>query len=528
MGYFLDAIICGPAAVAEYISNEFYCLLADGINAIVEIEEKAEKKAAKETTKETVKEINNNFKAEIVEFKEIKDKVNSVINADFSTMDDDEINSKLTEDETSNYIEDIVEKVTAISDFDSDKEINDVKLTALAVLLAINKVKFTSKISTEFLKNRDDVVELNTIYRFFTNIKYFAKESSIQLNEVIRSQLLYDTVITIYNMEDFSKDEVMSSILAKAKKRLEKEAISNAALTDSDVDPVTPVVFDQYVLGSAFNGKTPKVTKTTQEYIIGLINSILPADWVRDNSITFEMAPRQDMVDPNKDTGMAILTVKLFGEIAKQFSVDLDNITGNGYSLGIPAYVQGYQQPVVLFVSIEKFPNIIKNAIMRNYYTLNNPSDPDSIREFESANLDAYGPQIYSAYDLSGMSKHLSFMTNEEKLRLGQNLMWISAANWSDLGLGAQQYRMRIRNYKTPDKFTLVSDKNTRQQLPDMLPVFGGRYKKYFKDPEEDIVDTNILVCKFDTDHIDVAVNGATINTINLPPREIKEEQTDK
>ena len=55
-----------------------------------------------------------------------------------------------------------------------------------------------------------------------------------------------------------------------------------------------------------------------------------------------------------------------------------------------------------------------------------------------------------------------------------------------------------------------------------MLPVFGDQYKKYFKDPEEDVVDQNILVCKFDTDHIDVAINGNTINGIALPEKVVQ------
>jgi hypothetical protein len=204
----------------------------------------------------------------------------------------------------------------------------------------------------------------------------------------------------------------------------------------------------------------------------------------------------------------------------KTFNVDLDNITGNGYGLGIPAYFPGSRYPIQMFVSIEKFPNIIKNAIIRNFYTLNNPSDPDSINEFTEVVKDTYGPEIYMRFDLSGMSKHITFMTNEEKAKFGQNLLWIASANWPDLGLGETQYRMRIRNFKSVDKFTLVSDRNTRQQMNDMLPVFGYQYKKYFKDPEADITDTNILVCKFDTDRIDIAVNGAAINTVTLPKKQ--------
>lgn len=521
--YFADALVCGPAATFEFISNSFceyvlapiLCLTSD-----METNSKAAKKeAAKETTTTEKTE-----KAEIIEFVEAKEKVNSTINAQFSTVEDEDLqDNKFSEDQISNYIDDIVDKVITVSglNLDSEKDLNDIKLTTLALLLAINKAKYTAKISTEYIKNLDDQVELNTIYKFFTNTKFFTGVSCIQLNEVITTQLLYDTVTSIYETEDFSQDEVMTRILTKTKKRMEKEAVSTAALLD-EVDPVTPVVFNQGILGSAFSGKYPKVPKTTEGYIVNYITNILPADWVRDNSVTIELSPKQDMVDPNKDTGMALLTVKIFGEVMKTFDVDLDTITGNGYGLGIPAYFPTPQNQAVvktLFVSIEKFPNIIKNAIIRNFYTLNNPADPDSIEEFVKVVKDTYGPDIYSRFDLSGMSKHIAFMTNEEKERFGQNLLWIASANWPNLGLGSTYYRMRIRNYKTPDKFILVSDKNTRQQMPDMLPVFGDQYKRYFKDPEEDVVDQNILVCKFDTDHITVAVNGAAVNGVVLPKK---------
>lgn len=524
MRYFLDALICGPAATADYFVNEF-CerVLAPILCLTSDIETKSKEKAAeKETAKETTTE--KTEKAEIIEFAEAKEKVNSTINAQFSTVDDEDIlDKKFTEDQVSNYVDDIVDKVVTVSglNLDSEKDLNDIKLTTLALLLAINKAKFTAKLSTEYLKTMDEQIELNTIYKFFTNTKFFNSVSCIQLNEVITTQLLYDTVTSIYETQDFSQDEVMTQILAKTKKRLEKEAISTAALND-EVDPVTPVVFNQGVLSSAFSGKHPKVAKTTEEYIINFIKGILPEDWVRDNSVTLEMSPKQDMFDPNKDTGMALLTVKIFGEVMKTFDVDLDTITGNGYGLGIPAYFPGPQnQPIVqtLFVSIEKFPNIIKNAIIRNFYTLNNPADPDSIEEFVKVIKDTYGPEIYNRFDLTGMSKHLAFMTNEEKEKFGQNLLWIASANWPNLGLSSSYYRMRVRNYKSPDKFTLVSDKNTRQQMPDMLPVFGDQYKRYFKDPEEDVIDQNILVCKFDTDHIDIAINGAAVNGVVLPKK---------
>ena len=347
MRYFLDALICGPAATAEYFVNGACEALANVFCFVSDLETKSKTKAAENKAAETTTTEKTEEKAEIIEFVQAKEKVNSTINAQFSTVDEDLQDNKFTEDQVSNFIDDIVDKVVKNSELnlDSEKDLNDIKLTSLALLLAINKAKYTAKISTEYIKNLDDQVELNTIYKFFTNTKFFTGNvSCIQLNEVITTQLLYDTVITIYETEDFSQNEVMTQILTKTKKRLEKEAISTAVLND-EVDPVTPVVFNQGILGSAFSGKHPKVSKTTEEYIINYISNILPADWVRDNSITLEMSPKQDMIDPNKDTGMAILTVKVFGEVMKTFDIDLDTITGNGYGLGIPAYFPDPQQP---------------------------------------------------------------------------------------------------------------------------------------------------------------------------------------
>jgi hypothetical protein len=111
MRYLLDAIICGPAAVGEYIVNGACEALANTICFITDLGAKSEKKAAekKEAAKETAKDV----KAEIIEFVQEKNKINSMINAESSDVDEDEMNLQFTEDQISNYVEDIVEKVSS-------------------------------------------------------------------------------------------------------------------------------------------------------------------------------------------------------------------------------------------------------------------------------------------------------------------------------------------------------------------------------------------------------------------------------
>ena len=78
-----------------------------------------------------------------------------------------------------------------------------------------------------YLKTRDEVVEVNTIYKFFTGTKLVAEESVIQLNEFVTAQLLYDEVSVITEMNDWGIEANFSEILGKVTRRLEYEIASS-------------------------------------------------------------------------------------------------------------------------------------------------------------------------------------------------------------------------------------------------------------------------------------------------------------
>lgn len=495
--------------------NELYVILG---NVLVKSSERALEKAAKKAaSEEKLNNENNDLKAEIIEFKKFNDNVTSALNVEFTTVEDGENRDKrFSEDNIANYIEDIVSNVVDKSqlNLDSDKDINDIKLTTLAILLADNKAQFNSKISKEFLRNRDDIVELNTIYKFLTGTKFFTNESAIELREVITSQLLYDITMAIYDTDEFINDIVMTGMVEKVRKRLELELASNVKLGGDIVEAISPIMFNNGILNGT---KQPKVAKTTEEYLKDYLINLMDKDWVEKNSISIEMTPKGWTFDnyPSRDTGAVLVSIKSYDTVIKMYTLDLDTITGTGYSLEIPANIENNIVP--MYVSIEKYPEIIKKALSQEFYTLNNPVDPESIQDFISVISTTFGPQIYNYYDMSDMSKHIAFLTNEEFFEFGNNLMLIETANWE--ALGAPQYRMRIRKFKSPSEFTLVSDRNTRQQLPDMQPVFGGNPKKYFKDPDEDIATSDILVCKFKDGKIDVAVNGTAVKSIMIPEK---------
>lgn len=504
----LEAVCCGPMAVAELIVNEAFCAMANS--------------TAKRIEKKAVKENKNKQKMElaIVEKKEENLNEENILNVHFSTVEEEQ-NS--TEDEVINFIEDVSDKVIERSNLNLDESRNDIDIITVAVLLSTNKIKLTKLVFDHYLKSQDDNIKLNTIYKFFNGTKLFTKVSAIQLNEIITSQLLYETIIVISELDDtLTNNKIMTEIVVKTKRRLENEIITAGKMIDDTVDPVVPVHFNNGVL-NLINNETRKISKTTAEYLINLLNEIIPEKWIKENDITFEVKKYNDPYDINKDTGMAILTVKCNGEIMHTFTVDLDSVVGNGYCIEIPSYFPDQLLCQSLFVSIEKFPEIVRNAIMRNYYTLNNPADPDSINEFYKVVNDVYGPGIYSFFDLSGMSKHFTFMTNEEKSTFGNNLTWISRANWSKLGLepviNSPIPRMRIRKYTDPNKFTLVSDKNTRQQKPEFTKPLNGNYKTHMKISPE-VNDSDILVVKFDNGKLDVSLNGTAINNIVLPDLE--------
>ena len=518
-----DAILAGR--LGEFIVNEFHVMLSTMMyNSALKAVER-EKKA-----KEAQGEVNDqpeeqNFKAEIIEYKKALDEADSILNVKFNTVDE-EATGVLSEDELNNALDTIVESTVNRSQLNLDDEdsLKHIKKIVATVFIADNKANLEDvfKTGNSFgIENRDDLIEVNTIYRFFTGQKLFAGESCVQLNEFVTAQLLFDTVSVIAETNDWGLEANIADILAKAKKRLEKELATNGKLTGEDsVDPVVPISFNQGILNAAFNQREPKMKKTTEEYIKEHIISILPADWVNDNQIKLEIKHSIDIYDNNRDTGLAEMTVFVHGiPSGNTFIIDLDSISGNGYCIRTLAFVNN--QYYKFYVNIEKFPEIITKIIMSNgRFLLNNPNDPESIIMFNEVSKDVMSPAIIYNYDLSGMSKHFAFMTNEEKAVFANNLMALTNANWYHMGPNEHMYRMRIRKFDNPNKFTLVSDCKTRQQEVDMLPVIAGNYKRYFKDVDAD--DSAILVVKYNEGKLNVSYNGKALNDMYIPSETLK------
>lgn len=518
-----DAILSGK--VGELIVNEFNVMLSTIMynSAVREVE----RKKAKEQHIETQEEVNEEpiTKAEIVEYKKILDEADSILNVKFNTIDD-QATGKLSEDEMNNTLDTIIENTLNRSQLNLDDEdsLKHIKKIVATALVADNKVNLEDvfKTGNSFgIINRDDLIEVNTIYRFLTGQKLFASESCVQLNEFVTAQLLFDTISVIAETNDWGLEANIAEMLAKTKKRLERELATNGKLTGEDsVDPVVPINFNQGILNAAFNQREPKMKKTTEEYIKDHIMSILPADWVNDNQIRLEIKHSIDIYDNNRDTGLAEMTVFVHGvPSGNTFIIDLDSVSGNGYCIRTLAFVNN--QYYKFYVNIEKFPEIVNKIIMSNgRFLLNNPNDPESIIMFNEVSKDVMSPAIIYNYDLSGMSKHFALMTNEEKAVFANNLMALTNANWYHMGPNEHMYRMRVRKYDSPDKFTLVSDCKTRQQEIDMLSVIAGNYKRYFKDV--DIDDSAILVVKYNEGKIDVSYNGKALKDMYIPSETLK------
>ena len=118
--YFADALVCGPAATFEFISNSFCEHVLAPILCLTSDMETKTKAVKKETAKGTTTE-EKTEKAEIIEFVEAKEKVNSTINAQFSTVEDEDLqNNKFSEDQISNYVDDIVDTVVTVSGLNRD------------------------------------------------------------------------------------------------------------------------------------------------------------------------------------------------------------------------------------------------------------------------------------------------------------------------------------------------------------------------------------------------------------------------
>ena len=454
--------------------------------------------------------VDKDIMTSIVEYKELYKKVDNLLNVNFTTVADPQ-DVKLKGDELDNLLEDITEKTIEKSELSLDDEDSrkHMLLIALVTLLAGNKIDLANLFS--YLKNRDEVVEVNTIYKFFTGTKLVAEESVVQLNEFVTAQLLYDEVSVITEMNDWGMEANFSEMLEKVSRRLEYEIASNGKITgEESVDPIVPLTFNQGVLNTAFDVKIPKFKTTTEEYIKQHILSILPENWKNDNEAELELHHYLDQTDNNRDTGKAVLTLKIHGIQTNEFEIDLDSIAGNGYSIACGAFVDYNIGITKVYVNIEKFPKVVAEIIMSNgRYLLNNPADPKSIMQYKEIMQDTFSMNIILNYDLSGMSKHFAFMTNAEKARFANNLMSICYANWNDTP-DKRMYRMRVRKFDSPDKFTLVSDNKTRQQEPGFLSVIGNKYKTYFKEEQKE-GDDPILVVKYKEGKLSVAYNGANI-----------------
>lgn len=512
----------GPLAVLDAIFTDICLFLSEGT---ISTDKKAEEKKTTteydgtETKTETKEE-----KAEIVnveQYKAEREAAKSVLNFDVSDVEAPQPNERhMKDDELENLLDDNVTWVTMASQLNVDENQKDIKLITLALLAAIDRASITQIAGNGHLLNQDDIVELNTIYKFFCGTKLFSNQGAIQLNELITSQLLYDTVAMLYEKKtEWSQDPVFSNIMEKTRKRLELEIASNGKLNQDEgaEDPVSPVFFNQTILGNPF-GEVPKPNagKSKLDYIKNYLKGIVPvqiADMIQVDSFIDPYDPRS-----LRDTGCAIVSIKNEdGLTMNDALVDLDNIAANGFSLQVKTFYPDRNITGYTWVNIEKFPEVVANALAASGYFLNNPNDPDSTIAFNQIIADRnYQPEMYLYYDFSGMSKHFSFMTNEDKDIFGRNLAWITQANWRDMGPGEGFYRMRVRDYKNPNSFTLVSDKNTRVQLPDMLPAVGGNYKKYINDPLENIVDSSILVCKFKDGKIEVTRDGKKVK-VKLP-----------
>lgn len=498
----------GPLAVIDAIATDV-CLWICDITA--------PKTAVTEKLNTETKTENKDTDIVILEkYKTDQEKAKSVLN--FSVSEQPEVKeSSMTDDELEELLESVSSKVIMSSGIEVAEEQKVINLAQLALLAAINKCTVVQVASNGHLPSQDDIVTVNTIFKWFTGTKLFPSQGAVQLNEVITSQLLYDIVTEMYNTKDnWQQDEVFSNIVEKVRKRLELENASQGKLNQDEgsEDAVVPVFFNQRILDNPF-GEIPKgtVKKTETEYIRKFLEGLLPEDLKV--SIQYFMDP----YDPRslRDTGCVEAVITSNDYPINKLLVDLDNIAANGYSVRIPTWYADRNSVDGMWISMEKFPEVIKNYILNPNWILGNPNDPDSILMFNEVIKDRnYQPEMYLYYDFSGMSKHFSFMTPEDKDTFGKNLSLITQANWSTMGPGEGFYRMRIRNYKNPNSFTLVSDSKTRVQLPGMVPAVGGNYKKYVQDPIEDLVDKEILVCKFKDGKLDVSRNGVKID-IEIP-----------
>ena len=341
-------------------------------------------------------------------------------------VEDLEVFKQFTEDEVVTLIDEATTKLSHIPP-------REVKLTVLGMLYigALIDTEQTMKL-IDSKTYKDEIEFLNTFTKFFTQIVMVPGHNSYMINEIYsKMKNLEDIVKYVALNETVANNDAIGYVIEKSRELMvEVERATLAANGDKDPDPVVPLVFVNK------NMNLIKHQNVTKAQLNGLQKAL---------SGVIEQYQHQF----NGMNGLIELVIYNEGRY-DAYQIDPGTVIGNGYNL---IYTINNTK---FFINIAKHRDIVAKLLQNKYYQL-------TPEEFQLIGQDMFmNNNIYKMVDMTKGPEILPKLTEEEFKKLGKKLSFIMNLDWSVDENGTDDKipsgRVRFRNFKSIDDFTLVSD----------------------------------------------------------------------
>ena len=414
---------------------------------------------------------------------------------------------ELSSDDIENIITYVVKDVKKIDNSIKNHTIRNAVLAVLYMTDAINIYQMSDHFDP---KAKETDLEINAIGFYLTNFKIFVSVDVHELEQFItvdQLKLIVDSLSTKLNWtgnQDYidivkAVKEGFRNIKAENKKEKQFPVVN---------DPILQETVD-YADNGIINVKEPKIDHKVFEYLVFRFSEILKDC----DNFMFSIFPAIDNKDPAynaRDIAQAIIKCTNMQDGSYcLFSIDLNTIVGNGFNLIVPSVFKDIMQDV--YINIDKHPDIVKKVLTTNHsYGFNQSNLSDM--ELKTLTGEYMSPYTYRFFDFSGMYKHINTILKEDMVKLETNLVAITHLGWNNIGMQVPP-RFRFRDYKSPDTFILVSDKNVRVQSSNWMANPYGLYAKQFITGEPNYESANAeIVVDLEGNEIKIYMDKQEVN----------------
>ena len=399
----------------------------------------------------------------------------------------DEKKPILSDDDIENLISYVIKDVRK---FDTCVKDSTIRHCVLVILVITNKISTFDL--TDHLDNNDPDAKLvvNALCDFLEDRTMLVGIEVNDLEQYVSIDQLKLIIDSLYNNCNWEGDKQFSKIVKTVKKGYKAKLESKGSKREFPVvaDPILAERMN-FNIGDILNIREPRIEHNVYEYLVYRFSEILR----NEDHFMFTINGAVDCNNLNynvNDIAQAVIKCTDMGTGDYcLYSIDLNTIVGNGFNLIVPTSFGSILQDV--YVNIDKYPELVRKILTTNYKFNTNSNIVDMDLKAVMADQLSY-PQIYRYYDFSNMYKHIKDMSAEDKNTLSNNLMTITSYNWSNvLGIGAIMPRFRFRDYRNPNTFTLVSDKNVRVQSSAWMSFPYGLYAKRYILGDPDYANAN-------------------------------------